>query len=43
MGVDGARREAGRLAAAAVAHLAAAGIRSESLNALADYIVNRKS
>jgi farnesyl diphosphate synthase/geranylgeranyl diphosphate synthase type II len=43
MGVDGARREAGRLAAAAVAHLAVAGIRSESLNALADYIVNRKS
>lgn len=43
MGVEGARREAGRLAAAAVAHLAAADIRSESLKALADYIVNRKS
>jgi geranylgeranyl pyrophosphate synthase len=43
MGVDGARAEAARLARAAVDHLDRAGIRSESLLALADYIVNRKS
>lgn len=43
MGVEGARQEAARLARAAVNHLETAGIRSESLQALADYIVNRKS
>jgi geranylgeranyl pyrophosphate synthase len=43
MGVDAARREAGRLAGAAREHLNRAAIRSESLGTLADYIVTRRS
>lgn len=43
MGVDGARREAARLARRATEHLAGAGIRSASLATLADYIVTRRS
>ena len=41
--LDQYRSIAARLARAAVDHLDRAGIRSESLLALADYIVNRKS
>ena len=43
MGVDGARREAARLARRAVEHLDGAGIASPSLTTLADYIVSRRS
>jgi farnesyl diphosphate synthase/geranylgeranyl diphosphate synthase type II len=43
MGVEGARREAARLAREAIAHLERAGIRSGSLSTLADYIVTRRS
>ena len=43
MGVDGARKEAARLAARAIEHLDAAGIASDSLTTLADYIVSRRS
>ena len=43
LGVEGARREAERLAGRAVAHLEAGGVPSESLGALAQYIVTRNS
>ena len=43
LGVDGARAEANRLAAAATAHLERAGIPSDPLGALAGYIVSRTS
>jgi geranylgeranyl diphosphate synthase, type II len=43
LGIEGARREAHRLAVKAVAHLDAAGIASDALGALAGYIVNRTS
>ncbi len=43
LGVEGARAEAGRLAARAVGHLAGSGCASASLAALADYIVTRSS
>jgi geranylgeranyl pyrophosphate synthase len=42
-GIDGARREAERLAGSAVSHLDRAGIPSGALGALAGYIVNRTS
>ena len=41
LGVDGARAEADRLAAAAVEHLATAGVSTTALEALARYIVER--
>ncbi|MEO6067861.1 MAG: polyprenyl synthetase family protein [Gemmatimonadales bacterium] len=41
LGVDGARAEADRLAAAAVEHLSAAGVSPTALGALARYIVER--
>ena len=41
LGVDGARAEADRLAAAAVQHLTSAGVSSTALGALARYIVER--
>ena len=41
LGVDGARAEADRLAAAAVQHLISAGVSSTALGALARYIVER--
>jgi geranylgeranyl pyrophosphate synthase len=43
LGVEGARAEAHRLAAAATAHLERAGVPSDPLGALAGYIVNRTS
>jgi len=43
MGVEGARREAARLAHRAIQHLDNAGIASPSLATLADYIVSRRS
>ncbi|MEO8201514.1 MAG: polyprenyl synthetase family protein [Gemmatimonadota bacterium] len=43
MGVDAARREAARLAEAAVGHLERAGIPAESLATLANYIATRTS
>jgi farnesyl diphosphate synthase/geranylgeranyl diphosphate synthase type II len=43
LGVEGARAEALRLAAAAVTHLERAGIGSDPLGALAGYIVSRTS
>lgn len=43
MGVENARREAARLAAAAVAHLKTAQIPAESLATLANYIATRTS
>jgi farnesyl diphosphate synthase len=43
LGVDGARAEAERLAASAVAHLNRAAIASDALGALAGYIVRRTS
>jgi geranylgeranyl pyrophosphate synthase len=43
MGVEGARREAARLARRAIEHLDGAGITSPSLVTLADYIVSRRS
>ena len=43
LGVEGARAEALRLADRAVARLAAGGVRSDALTALAGYIVNRES
>jgi farnesyl diphosphate synthase/geranylgeranyl diphosphate synthase type II len=43
LGVDGARTEANRLAAAATAHLERVGIPSDPLGALAGYIVTRSS
>jgi geranylgeranyl diphosphate synthase, type II len=43
MGVEGARREAALLAERAIAYLDEAGIRSDSLATLADYIVTRRS
>ena len=43
LGVEGARAEAERLARSAVAHLAAAGVPSGALGALAGYIVTRNS
>ena len=43
LGVEGARAEAERLAGRAVAHLAAGGVPSGSLGALAQYIVTRNS
>ena len=43
LGVDGARAEAGRLEATAVAWLKAAGVHSPSLVSLAGYIVQRQS
>jgi geranylgeranyl pyrophosphate synthase len=43
LGVAGARREAGRLAGRAVAHLESGGVPSGSLGALAQYIVTRSS
>ncbi len=43
LGVDGARREAERLARRAVVHLDAGGVPSGSLGALAHYIVSRSS
>jgi geranylgeranyl diphosphate synthase, type II len=43
LGVDAARAEANRLAAAATAHLERAGVPSDPLGALAGYIVNRTS
>ena len=43
LGVDGARAEANRLAAAATAHLERVGIPSDPLGALAGYIVTRSS
>jgi farnesyl diphosphate synthase/geranylgeranyl diphosphate synthase type II len=43
MGVEGARREASRLARRAIEHLDGAGITSPSLATLADYIVSRRS
>lgn len=43
LGVDGARREAARLADRAVAALTGAGLATDSLIALAHYIVSRKS
>ncbi len=42
LGVDGARREADRLADAGVARLAAAGLDAPALGALARYIVQRR-
>jgi geranylgeranyl pyrophosphate synthase len=42
-GIDGARREAERLAASAVSHLDRAGVPSGALGALAGYIVSRSS
>ncbi len=41
LGIDGARAEADRLAAAAVQHLTAAGVSPTALGALARYIVER--
>jgi geranylgeranyl pyrophosphate synthase len=43
LGVDGARREADKLAGRAVARLEAAGVPSGALGALAGYIVSRSS
>ena len=43
LGVDGAEREAGRLAERAVAHLEAAGVSSPLLAALARFVVARRS
>lgn len=43
LGIDGARREADRLAARAVDHLARAGVPCTALGALAHYIVRRTS
>jgi geranylgeranyl pyrophosphate synthase len=43
LGVEGARREAERLARRAAAHVRAVGIRSGALEALARYIVTRSS
>jgi geranylgeranyl pyrophosphate synthase len=43
LGIEGARAEAQRLAASAVAHLDRAGVPSEALGALAGYIVRRTS
>jgi geranylgeranyl pyrophosphate synthase len=43
LGIEGAREEAQRLAASAVAHLDRAGVPSEALGALAGYIVRRTS
>jgi geranylgeranyl pyrophosphate synthase len=43
LGVEGARAEAHRLAAAATAHLEQTGVPSDPLGALAGYIVNRTS
>jgi geranylgeranyl pyrophosphate synthase len=43
LGVEGARAEAERLAGRAVTHLAAGGVPSGSLGALAQYIVTRSS
>jgi geranylgeranyl pyrophosphate synthase len=43
LGVEGARAEAHRLAAAATAHLEQGGVPSDALGALAGYIVNRTS
>jgi geranylgeranyl pyrophosphate synthase len=43
LGVDGARREAERLARKAVGHLEAAGVPTGALGALAEYIVTRNS
>ena len=43
LGVDQARREAERLARRAVTHLSAAGVPSDTLGALAEYIVTRTS
>jgi len=42
-GIDGARREAERLARSAVSHLERAGVPSGALGALAGYIVSRSS
>jgi geranylgeranyl pyrophosphate synthase len=42
-GIDGARREAERLAQSAVSHLEGAGVPSGALGALAGYIVSRSS
>jgi geranylgeranyl pyrophosphate synthase len=42
-GIDGARREAERLARSAVSHLDRAGVSSAALGALAGYIVSRSS
>jgi geranylgeranyl diphosphate synthase, type II len=42
-GIDGARREAARLARSAVSHLDRAGVPSGALGALAGYIVTRSS
>jgi hypothetical protein len=41
--VEGARAEAHRLAQSAVAHLDRAGVPSDTLGALAGYIVHRTS
>ena len=43
LGVDQARREATRLAAAAIAHLETAGLPTDALGTLAQYIVSRES
>jgi geranylgeranyl pyrophosphate synthase len=43
MGVDGARKEAARLARRAVSHLEDGDLRPDALAALADYIVTRRS
>ncbi len=43
LGVEGARREAERLAARAIGHLDAAGVPSGALGALAHYIVTRSA
>ncbi len=43
LGIDGAQREAERLAGCAVAHLAAAGVSSPLLAALARFVVARRS
>ncbi|HEX2251375.1 MAG TPA: polyprenyl synthetase family protein [Gemmatimonadales bacterium] len=43
LGIEGARAEAYRLAESAVTHLERAGVPSDSLGALAAYIVNRTS
>ncbi len=43
LGVDGALREAERLAECAVAHLTAAGVSSPRLAALARFVATRRS